>query len=72
MKIIKDGVPERLKKVKRFECGACGCVFEAEKGEYECDTQYNETFFSCKCPCCGKNARQVKMREVTARETYRG
>ncbi len=63
MNIIKNGDPERLKKIKRFSCDACGCVFEAEKGEYESDMQYNETYFQCKCPCCGKTAQYVKMRK---------
>ncbi len=57
MNIIKKGVPERLKETKRFECIKCGCVFEAEKCEYEFDTQYSELYFYCKCPRCGNSAR---------------
>lgn len=53
MKIIKKGDPGRLKAAKRFQCDECGCVFEADKGEYKCNMRYNEEYFYCKCPCCG-------------------
>lgn len=43
-------------------CGACGCVFEAEKDEYTAGSQYNEIFYQCKCPECGKSANEVRMR----------
>ena len=52
MKIIKEGNLDKLKKIKRFECKECGCIFEAEKDEYKWDSQYNETYYYCKCPCC--------------------
>ena len=52
MKIIKDGDLERTKKVKRFECTNCGCVFEASKSEYKVEFEDNETYFRCKCPTC--------------------
>lgn len=48
MKIITQGVVER--EIKKFECDYCGCVFEAEPGEYGSDNQY----YSCKCPTCGR------------------
>lgn len=36
MNIIKKGnLPEYLKKTIRFTCDYCGCVFDAEAGEYE-------------------------------------
>lgn len=63
MKIIKHGRPETvLNTVKRFKCGSCGCVFEADKEEYTSGTQYNEIYFQCKCPECGKFANEVRMR----------
>lgn len=52
MKIIHPGNKDYPKQIKRFTC-KCGCVFEAEKGEYDVDSQYNETYYTCKCPTCG-------------------
>lgn len=68
MKIIKQGKSKEkleaiLKATKRFECTTCGCIFEADKGEYTHTTQYNETHYYCKCPNCKiHNAYEVKMR----------
>lgn len=55
MKIIKPG---RTKKPdKRFICRWCDCEFMAEESEYKYyDTQYNNSIYVCKCPCCGRNA----------------
>lgn len=70
MNIIKQGkTKEELKailnKTKRFECKTCGCIFEADEGEYTHNThQYNETIYYCQCPNCSKDAREVKMREI--------
>ena len=52
MKIIKEGDLNKLKKIKRFECKECGCIFEAGKDEYKRGSQYNETYYYCVCPCC--------------------
>lgn len=53
MKIIKHGKPPKVKStVKRFKCENCGCVFEADRGEYRCSSQYNEYYFYCECPEC--------------------
>lgn len=53
MKIIKEGNLELLKKYVRFECNHCGCVFEAEKGEYVIHSDQREgTWYSVKCPTC--------------------
>lgn len=60
MKIIKDGDLNRLKETKQFNCGACGCVFEADKGEYTAEEQYNAVDYLCECPCCGKQATVMK------------
>lgn len=66
MNIIKQGKSKEelksiLNKTKRFECKTCGCVFEADKGEYIIE-EYGTTY--CVCPNCGKNAFEVKMREI--------
>ena len=62
MKIIKAGkVPEKVKRDKRFECLKCGCVFDAEEGEYKCEEFYG---YSAQCPCCGEmTGRVVNLRE---------
>lgn len=52
MKIIKEGTQAQIDKVKRFECDKCGCIFEADKTEYESTSQYNETHYHCTCPFC--------------------
>ena len=54
MKIIKEGDLRKLKKIKYFECKKCGCIFEAEKDEYKCDSQYNEIYYCCACPYCNQ------------------
>lgn len=60
MTIIKEGDLNRLKPVsclKRFECDKCGCVFEADKGEYDPYMENCSICFYSKCPCCGNLAR---------------
>lgn len=37
-------------------------MFEADKGEYKVGQQYNDLFYQCKCPDCGKHANEVIMR----------
>lgn len=53
MKIIKPGDINLLKATKRFMCKKCGCIFEADKGEYRSDSQYNEIYYISTCPTCG-------------------
>ena len=65
MKIIKQGKSkEELKaifnKIKRFECKTCGCIFEADEDEYECEEEYTYSTYYCKCPNCTKEAFEVK------------
>lgn len=56
MNIIKEGRKDiadaRRKQTKRFECLCCGCIFEADKGEYDHTYFRNEDQYSCKCPTC--------------------
>lgn len=55
MKIIKQGDLDKLKQTKRFECKKCGCVFEAEKSEYDIvnnDDYFYSTLYRAECPCC--------------------
>lgn len=61
MKIIKEGDINRLKKVKLFECMACGCVFEADRTEYvhQYSQRENCDWYEIKCPTCGNFARFI-------------
>lgn len=68
MKIIKDGdqnkAAKKLKQTKRFECSVCGCVFEADKGEYTpCMNQFDYSAHA-ECPCCKQRAYEIRTRRV--------
>lgn len=68
MKIIKEGDLTKLNETKKFYCRACGCVFEANKGEYiEEELQINAIFL-CECPCCGKKCVHSPFRTKSLRE----
>lgn len=67
MKIIKQGKSKEelkaiLNKTKRFECKTCGCIFEANEGEYKFEEDYIYSTYYCKCPNCDGTAFEVKMR----------
>ena len=51
MKILREG--EMIKSVT-FECGACGCKFIAEQGEYKYRYRpWDGTkIYECECPNC--------------------
>ena len=56
MKIIKKGIRPTI--TKRFICKNCGCIWEAEKGEFNMTSQIAMIHdglkaFNMKCPCCG-------------------
>ena len=64
MKIIVEGDAAKRQPV-RFSCKYCGCVFDADKSEYDIaeesiEAHYNGmqyklvTLYSCDCPCCGR------------------
>ena len=58
MRVIHPGKKDT--KAKRFTCTGCGCVFEAERGEYtvvgHTAWAYDGMTTKCVCPCCGKMA----------------
>ena len=56
MKIIKEGNLDKLMRVKRFKCDCCDCIFTANHKEYIIDSQYNEEYYYCICPCCDNRA----------------
>lgn len=61
MKIIKHGNPKYNKPDRKFRCDYCGCIFEAEYGEYkygncQYNTWYYEWYYECECPECKRKA----------------
>ena len=55
MTIVKNGkIPSTI---ICFECEYCGCLFEADKGEYKYSSQMEVMHdglgaYKCECPCC--------------------
>lgn len=57
MEIIKRGNIERAKwrveQPVRFECGLCGCQWEAIRGEYIVGDDFrNGVYYAMECPTC--------------------
>ena len=57
MKIIKKGRVDS--DTKRFECKACGCIFEANMREYQASSVMEIMVgvlpaYKCACPTCRK------------------
>ena len=50
MRILKYG------SMERYECGRCGCEFEAGRNESRIDTCGRRV---CWCPCCGNTVPAV-------------
>lgn len=76
MKIIKEGKTKEeleaiLKETKMFECKTCGCIFEADKGEYKYEEDYIYSVYCCECPNCAKIAYEVRMRGTENGKTNR-
>lgn len=56
MEIIRQGNTYKTKK--QFVCTRCGCIWNAEKGEYNVTSQLGVMHdgmkaYNMKCPCCG-------------------
>ena len=68
MFIIKDGDKElaekKRKQTKLFECKTCGCIFEADNGEYLITDCRFDVMYYAKCPCCGYNANETKEKQL--------
>ena len=58
MEIIKKGEIERVEETKMFECKRCGCVFKADRSEYISGQHYDDFYYTCTCPTCGKTVYQ--------------
>ena len=53
MQIIKKGDLNRLKKSIQFTCKKCGCIFVANKDEYQVHfDQYQGDWVKIRCPYC--------------------
>lgn len=53
MEIIKIGDLKRLVPKITFECKRCGCIFKADKDEYNTGWTSNGIKYStCVCPTC--------------------
>jgi RNase P subunit RPR2 len=51
MKILTHG---NFSSAKKFKCWRCGCIFEADSGEYRIKETYHVVV---KCPECGHRLR---------------
>ena len=70
MEIIKKGSIERARwraqQPCRFECGLCGCQWEAIRGEYQVENDFrNGVYYAMECPTCratvyGKLTEEVR------------
>jgi hypothetical protein len=62
IKIIKPGKLKNPKDTRRFFCLNCGCVFDADRGDYEAVTTRNqlddEITHQAICPACHKWVRR--------------
>lgn len=65
MKIIINGDETKAKRIKRFQCRCCGCLFEAEQDDYltthevAYTTTKSETKYRCRCPVCKTEAELI-------------
>lgn len=59
MLILKGGDLDKINQTITFECDNCGCVFKADKNEYEHVSNQREWLetgasYKCACPFCKK------------------
>lgn len=54
VRIIRNGDLNKVKQTLKFECKACGCVFEADREDYkfEFSQRENTSWYEIKCPYC--------------------
>jgi hypothetical protein len=62
IKIIKPGNPVKAKQTRRFTCLFCGCIFNADLGDYEavmiCNQLDDVIVHQAICPACHKWVRR--------------
>ncbi len=74
MKIIVEGDANKRQPV-RFACKYCGCVFDADRTEYEIAEESIDadcigaifkvvTIYSHKCPCCDRTVMAREERKL--------
>lgn len=58
IKIIKPGKIKNPRDTRRFTCLLCGCVFDADRGDYEavmiCSQLDDVIVHQAVCPACHK------------------
>jgi len=65
MKIIKEGDRARVSPTYRFECCACGCIFECEAEECrQLSIIGGSVALIARCPTCNNDV-EVMTREST-------
>ena len=57
MKILKKGNLTKIKQSFQFTCKKCGCVFIADKGEYQHFLQPQGEWVECRCPYCNNSVQ---------------
>lgn len=60
MHIIKQGDLRRLDTTRRFQCGVCGCVWDANASEYRKEYDRCNIVYACECPTCKKPSYDSK------------
>ncbi len=65
MRILIQGIPD-WDPTRQFGCTSCGCVFEADSGEY---SFLQRDGYVCICPCCGRNAKELPT-DTTAKQNW--
>lgn len=60
IKIIVRGKKMDKEHIRRFTCGRCGCVFEADGNDYRTERDpFNDLYYSTCCPNCGDRIYEV-------------
>lgn len=64
MKIHKHGDARKIKETRYFCCSACGCEFEADKGEYRAHQKDYDgsTEYLMNCPECNEVCEGMEAR----------
>ena len=66
LNIVKNGSMEEIEKHQRqtkdFSCKNCGCIWEADKGDYKIEQGLTDKIYvGMPCPFCGKYTYHEKV-----------
>lgn len=66
LNIIRSGsieeIEKRQRQTKDFSCKNCGCVWEADKGDYKIEHDLmNRIYIGMTCPFCGRYTYHEKV-----------